>query len=55
MAQVLIETAARIATATRAIVAEARAVDPCVTIAGTRKTIPGAKAVAIEPFLATQI
>ena len=52
MAQVLIETAAGIATATRAIVTAARAVDPWVTIAGTRKTIPGAKALSIAALVA---
>ncbi|MFZ1416281.1 MAG: ModD protein [Defluviicoccus sp.] len=52
VAQVLVETASGIATATRAIVAAATAVNPEVRIAGTRKTVPGAKALSIGALIA---
>ncbi len=52
MAQLLVETASGIATATRAILEAARAVDPDVAIAGTRKTVPGAKRLCIAALIA---
>jgi molybdenum transport protein len=52
MAQVLVETASGIATTTQAIVAAARAVDPAVAVAGTRKNVPGAKALSIGALIA---
>jgi molybdenum transport protein len=52
VAQVLMEYASGIATAAARIVALARAERPDVVIACTRKTIPGAKAVAIKAIVA---
>ncbi|MCU0837249.1 MAG: ModD protein, partial [Rhodospirillales bacterium] len=52
MAQLLIEAASGIATATRAIVEAARAVDPGAVIAGTRKVVPGAKRLSIAALIA---
>jgi len=52
VAQTLMEYAAGIATAAAAIVAAARAVNPEVVVACTRKSFPGTKAVAIKAVLA---
>ncbi len=52
MAQLLIETASGIATTTRAIVEAARAAHPDVAVAGTRKTVPGTKALSIAALVA---
>ena len=52
MAQLMIEVASGIATATRGIVEAARAVDPAAAVAGTRKTVPGAKALSLAALLA---
>ncbi|MGZ8371633.1 MAG: hypothetical protein ACXW3G_01725 [Rhodoplanes sp.] len=52
MAQLLIETASGIATTTRTIVEAARAAHPDVAVAGTRKTVPGAKALSIAALVA---
>ena len=51
-AQVLIETASGIATAARAIVEAASVVDPGVTVACTRKNVPGAKALSVAALVA---
>ncbi|BBF93116.1 ModD protein [Blastochloris tepida] len=52
MGQLLIETASGIATTTRAIVAAARAVDPDAAVAGTRKMVPGTKALSLKGLMA---
>ena len=52
MAQLLIETASGIATTTRAIVEAAQAAHPDAAVAGTRKTVPGAKALSIAALVA---
>jgi molybdenum transport protein len=52
MAQLLVETASGIATATRAIVEAARAAHPDVAVAGTRKTAPCARALSIAALVA---
>ncbi len=50
--QTLMEYASGIATAAARIVAAARAVDPAVVVACTRKSFPGTKAVAVKAILA---
>jgi molybdenum transport protein len=52
MAQLMIEVASGIATATRGIVEAARAADPNAAVAGTRKTVPGAKALSLAALMA---
>jgi molybdenum transport protein len=52
MAQLMIEVASGIATATRGIVEAARAVDANAAVAGTRKTVPGAKALSLAALIA---
>lgn len=52
VAQTLVEALSGIATATRAIVAAARAVNPTIQVACTRKNFPGAKALAIKAICA---
>ncbi|CAL8977481.1 putative nicotinate-nucleotide pyrophosphorylase [carboxylating] [Rhodoplanes serenus] len=52
VAQTLIEIASGIATTTRAIVDAARAVAPDIAVAGTRKTVPGAKALSVKALMA---
>ncbi|ALK09141.1 ModD protein [Blastochloris viridis] len=52
MAQLMVEAASGIATATRAIVEAARAADPNAAVAGTRKAMPGAKALSMAALVA---
>ena len=52
VSQTLVESASGIASAARAIVAAARAVAPGISIACTRKTFPGTKAVALKAIMA---
>jgi len=52
VAQTLVEATSGIATAAARIVAAARAVDPGVSVACTRKTFPGTKALAIKAIVA---
>lgn len=52
ISQTLMEYASGIATAAARIVAAAREVDPDVTVACTRKTFPGTRAVAIKAIVA---
>ncbi|MDS4068324.1 MAG: ModD protein [Candidatus Competibacter sp.] len=52
VAQTLMEYASGIATVARRIVEAARAVNPGVVVACTRKTFPGAKAISIKAILA---
>jgi molybdenum transport protein len=52
VAQVLVETMSGIATATRALVDQARAVNPAVCVACTRKSFPGTRALAVRAILA---
>lgn len=52
VAQTLMEYASGIATVARRIVEAARAVDPAVIIACTRKTFPGTKAISLKAILA---
>jgi molybdenum transport protein len=51
-AQTLVEIASGIATAARRIVEAARAVQPSIAIACTRKTVPGAKLLSIKAIMA---
>lgn len=51
-AQTVVDFASGIATATAAIVAAARGVDPGAVVACTRKTAPGTKALAVKAVLA---
>lgn len=52
MAQLMVEIASGIATATRGIVEAARAVDPNAAVAGTRKAVPGAKGLSLAALMA---
>ena len=52
VAQVLVESASGMATATRALVEAARAVDSRVAVACTRKSLPGARALALRAIVA---
>jgi molybdenum transport protein len=52
VAQTLVEYASGIASAARRIVDAARAVNPAVVVACTRKTFPGTKAVAVKAIMA---
>ena len=52
VAQTLVEVASGIAGSARALVDAARAVAPAITIACTRKTFPGTKAVSIRAIMA---
>lgn len=52
VAQTLMEYASGIATVTRRIVETARAVNPGIVVACTRKTFPGTKAISIKAILA---
>lgn len=52
LAQTLIEYASGIATAAARIVAAARAVDPAIVVACTRKNFPGTKRLAVKAILA---
>ena len=52
VAQTLLEMAGGIATAAAAIVAAAHAVDTAVTVACTRKSFPGTRAVAVKAIIA---
>jgi molybdenum transport protein len=51
VAQTLMEYASGIATVARSIVAAARAVNPSVVVACTRKTLPGAKALSLKAIV----
>lgn len=52
VAQTLVEAASGMASATRALVEAARAVNPRVVVACTRKAFPGTRAVAVKAILA---
>lgn len=52
VAQTLMEYASGIATVAHRIVQAARAVDPTIVVACTRKTFPGAKAISLKAILA---
>ncbi len=52
VAQVLVESCSGIATSARAILDEARAVNPSVCVACTRKSFPGTRALALRAVLA---
>lgn len=52
VAQTLVEIASGMATATRRIVDAARAINPQVAVACTRKTVPGAKLLSIKAIMA---
>lgn len=52
VAQTLLEMASGMASAAAAIVAAAHAVDPSITVACTRKSFPGTRAVAVKAIIA---
>jgi len=52
VAQVLVETASGVATAASALVAAARAVNPAVAVACTRKNFPGTRALGVRAIVA---